>query len=376
MVRLIRGFFLRQQADTSAYGPGKVTAMDESSSFVLQELLGDELTSDPTTVRGLTNHLPMALVAKQRLGASGDELRRFAAAYSQRLAPLAAAKEDFDHVTWKTAIGNQGAATELRNYFAHYVADNGVEASLRAHLPALLPGVGGAGFHGVIRLAYAIEASSPIQIAAGLAYFASVARPLAALTPTEGTTNDPERLFAELSTSLTWSTPQRARLIDDEMRLVVGHEGFGEVVGSLVVDVGSEEKLAACALQILASTDDFTALHGVTGLAALSAVRPFLEDQESVDRYAFQALTAAYLSIGAPSVWSSDRLDEFVGSTFAEPIEVRAVAGNSDDEHVAKLAYTALGGFERTGDPLYLSVAARATAPGLSSNSLRCVIGS
>lgn len=369
MVQLIRSFFHRQQGDTPAYGPGKVTAVDESSSFVLQELLGDELASDPTTVRGLTNHLPMALVAKQRLGASGDELRRFAAAYSQRLAPLAAAEEHFDHLTWKTAIGNRGAATELRNYFAHYVADNGVEASLRSHLPALLPGVGGAGFHGVIRLAYAIEASSPSQIAAGLAYFASVARPLAVLAPAEGTMGDPEELFAELSASLAWSTPQRARLIDDEMRLVVGREGFGDVVGSLVVGADSEEKFAACALQILASTDDFTALHGVTGLAALSVVRPWLEDQESVDRYAFQALTAAYLSIGAPSIWSRDRLDESVGSTFAEPIEVRAAAGNSDDEHVAKLVYTALGGFERTGDPLYLSVAARATAPGLSRNS-------
>ena len=369
MVQPFRSFFDSHQSDTSEFGPGKLTSVDESTSFVLQELLGDELASDPTTVRGLTNHLPMALVAKQRLGASGDELRRFAAAYSQRLAPLAAAKEHFNHVTWKAAIGNRGAATELRNYFAHYVADNGVEDCLRAHLPALLPGVGGAGFHGVIRLAYAIDASSPSQVAAGLAYFASVARPLAKLAPTEGTTNDPEELFAELSTSLAWPTPQRARLIDDEMRLVASREGFGEVVGSLVVDAESEEKLAACALHLLASTDDFTALHGVTGLAALSVVRPWLEDRESVDRYAFQALTAAYLSISAPSVWSRDRLGEFVAATFAEPIEIRAVAGNSDDEHVAKLSYTALEGFERTGDPLYLAVAARATAPGLLRNS-------
>ncbi|HUX03773.1 MAG TPA: questin oxidase family protein, partial [Acidimicrobiales bacterium] len=244
-----------------------------------------------------TNHLPMALVAKQRLGASDDELRRFSATYSQRLAPLAAAKEHFDHVTWKTAIGNRGAATELRDYFARYVADYGVDAALNAHLPTLLPGVAGAGFHGVIRLAYAIEASSPIQVAAGLAYFASVARPLAMLTPTEGTTNDASGVFAELSASLAWSTPQRARLIDEEMRFVVGRDGFGEIVGSLVVDEESEKRFATCALQILAATDDFTALHGVTGLAALSVVRPWLEDQELVDRYAFQALTAAYLSI-------------------------------------------------------------------------------
>lgn len=343
--------------------------MDESTSLVLQELLGDELASDPTTLRGLTNHLPMALVAKQRLGASDGELRRFAATYSQRLAPLATAEEHFDHATWTSAIGDRAKSTELRRYFSLDVADNGVDASLRAHLPALLPGVGGAGFHGVIRLAYAIEASSPQQVAAGLAYFASVARPLAVLAPAEGTTNDPEELFTELSTSLAWSMPQRARLIDDEMRIVVGREGFDDIVGSLVVDGDSEDKLAACALQILASTDDFTALHGVTGLAALSVVRPWLDDQQSVDRYAFQALTAAYLSIGAPLVWSRDRLDEFVGLTVAEPGEVRAVARDSDDEHVAKLVYTVLEGFERTGDPLYLSVATRATTPSHFRNS-------
>jgi hypothetical protein len=342
--------------------------MDQSSLLVLQELLGDELSSDPTTVRGLTNHLPMALVAKQRLGADGGELRRFAAAYSRRLAPLGTAKDRLDHATWKSAIGNPEAATELRTYFARCVADDGVDATLRAHLPALLPGVGGAGFHGVIRLAYAIDASSTPQVAAGLAYFAEVARPLAALALARGTTHDPEDIFTALPETRVWSAPQRARLIDDEMRLVAGREGFAVAAASLVVDGESREMLAASALRMLASTDNFTALHGVTGLAALSVVRPWIEDQELVDRYAFQALVAAYLSIGAPAIWSSDRLDEFAGSASADPAEVRAVAANSDDEHVAKLAYTALGGFEQTREPLYLAVAARATAPGLSPN--------
>ena len=54
----------------------------------LQQLLDDELTSDPTTTRGLTNHLPMALVAKERLGADADELRRFATLYSRRITTL------------------------------------------------------------------------------------------------------------------------------------------------------------------------------------------------------------------------------------------------------------------------------------------------
>jgi hypothetical protein len=342
--------------------------MDEPSSLVLEELLGEELASDPTTVQGLTNHLPMALVAKHRLGADGDELRRFAAAYSRSLSPLTIARGRLDHATWKSAIGDSGAATELRSYFARCVADDGVETTLRTHLPALLPGVGGAGFHGVIRLAYAIDASSPLQIAAGLAYFAEVARPLAALVPTAGATHGPEEIFSALSKTSAWSAPTSARLIDDAMHFVAEREEFEEAAASLVVDGESEAHLAACALRLHASTNNFTALHGVTGLAALSVVRPWIEDQELVDRHAFQALLAAYLSIGAPAIWSIDRLDEFAGSTSAGLAEVGAVAANSDDEHVAKLVFTALGALRQTRDPLYLAVAARAAAPGPSRN--------
>ncbi|NNN00709.1 MAG: questin oxidase family protein [Acidimicrobiaceae bacterium] len=336
--------------------------MVQGSATILQQLLGEELTSDPTTLRGLTNHLPMALVAKQRLGADGEELQRFAALYSRRLAPLAKSKDHLDRSTWQGAIGHPGSGPELRAYFARCVAEDGFDATLRSHLPTLLPGVGGAGFHGVIRLAYAIEASSPLQIAAGLAYFAQVAKPLAALEATGATSPDPMGLFAALAKSREWSAPQRARRIDEEMRIVAEREGFARAAASLVVDEHSEERLAKCALRMFASSDDFTALHGVTGLAALAVLRPWLENQESIDRYAFQALLAAYLSIGAPLIWSQDRLDEFVATTNVELGEVRRGAANSDDEHVAKLTYSALGGFETTAEPIYLAVAARAVA--------------
>jgi hypothetical protein len=342
--------------------------MKEASSPELQELLGMELASDPTTIHGLTNHLPMALVAKYRLGADGSELRRFATAYSTRMAPLSAAKERLDRATWKKAIGDPRSATELRSYFAHRVAADGVEVTLRSHLPALLPGVGGAGFHGIIRLAYAIEASSPLQVAAGLAYFAEVARPLAAIVPTKRATQNPEEIFTVLSTTSAWSTPPSARLIDDAMHIVAHRDGFEDAAASLVVDGASEARLAACALRLYASTDNFTALHGVTGLAALTVVRPWIADQELVDRLAFQALLAAYLSIGAPTTWSNDRLEEFANSATANPDEVAAVAANSDDEHVAKLTYTTLRAFEKTRDPLYLAVATRAIRPSPSQD--------
>jgi hypothetical protein len=337
--------------------------MSQSSISTLQALLDDELGSDPTTTRGLTNHLPMALVAKERLGADADELIRFAAAYSQRIAPLPEPANRLNEKTWQSAIGNSAAAADLRSYFVRLISDVGPDEALRTHLPALLPGVGGAGFHGVIRLAYAIEVSSPSRIAAGLAYLAEVGRPLSPLRSGNVTTQEPTDVFAELSRSSDWPAPPPQKTIDEEMHIVAENSLFDTVVSSLEITDDTELKLAEAALHVFASSDDFTALHGVTGLAAISSIRPWIEDGHQVSRFAFQALTAAYLSIGAPPLWAKSQLDEFVGGNESDPNEVRAVAALSDDEHVSKLVYTAHQSWERTDDPLYLAVAARKALP-------------
>jgi hypothetical protein len=325
----------------------------------LQELLDEELGGEPTTVSGLTNHLPMALVAKERLGADPEELIRFAAAYSTRLAPIHESENRLDEKSWRSAIGQSGAAADLRSYFVRLMDEVGPDEALRTHLPALLPGVGGAAFHGVIRLSYAIEVSSPSRIAAGLAYLAEVGSPLGPLVPGQVTTQDPLEVLADLSKSSDWPEPPPKKTIDEEIRIIAKNELFSGVVSSLEIVDDTETRLAEAALQVYASSNDFTALHGVTGLAAIFSIRPWIEDDVLVSRFAFQALVAAYLSIGAPPLWSPDRLDQFVDSNESDPKDVRAAAAFSDDEHVSKLVYTAHRSWERTGNPLYLAVAAR-----------------
>src|SRR5579863_7897764 len=96
--------------DTSLGCDDSVQHMGPSTSPVLQELLDEELGADPTTVQGLTNHLPMALVAKHGLGADADELVRFATAYSTRITSLDEPSVLLDEGTWKSAIGERDAA--------------------------------------------------------------------------------------------------------------------------------------------------------------------------------------------------------------------------------------------------------------------------
>ena len=337
--------------------------MGENASQVLQELLDDELGTDPTTVRGLTNHLPMALVAKRGLGADADELLRFAAAYSSRVVAIDAPSTQLDGNTWRSAIGDYDAAADLRAYFVRQVADAGSDETLRLHLPALLAGISGAAFHGVIRLAYAIEVSSPSRIAAGLAYLAETGQALKELAPGAVSTTDPIAILAKLSTTSGLPVPTKQMRIDDEMRAVAQSDIFDAAVASREVTDETDELLARAALHLYASTDDFTALHGVTGCEAISSIRPWVDDQQLLSRFAFQALVAAYLSIGAPHLWSRDRLDEFVGSNESDPMNVATIAAFNDDEHVSKLVYTARRSWTKTADPLYLAVAARKTIP-------------
>jgi hypothetical protein len=305
----------------------------------------------------------MALVAKERLGADADELIRFAAAYSSRIVPLQEPEHQLNENSWRSAIGQSAAATDLRSYFVRLVNDVGIDQALRTHLPFLLPGVGGAAFHGAIRLSYAIEVASTSRIAAGLAYLAEVGSPLSALVPGEVTTSDPLVVFDALSKSASWPALPPQKTIDEEMRMVAQNEHFGSVVASLEIADDTEEKLAKAALHLYAASNDFTALHGVTGLAAISSLRPWIEDSALVSRFTFQTLTAAYLTIGAPPLWSADQLDEFRESNNSDPSEVRAVAAFNDDEHVSKLVYTANKYWERTNDALYLAVAARKAIP-------------
>jgi hypothetical protein len=337
--------------------------MGRNGSPELQELLDEELGADPTTVRGLTNHLPMALVAKEGLGANAEELTRFAKAYSKKITALDAPSVRLDNTTWTTAIGNRDAAADLRSYFVERISEEGSDEALRSHLPALLPGISGAAFHGVIRLAYAIEVSSPSRIAAGLAYLAEVGAPLRALAPSDVTSPDPSEILSELSRSPNLPARPNLRNITEEMSAVAQSDLFDATVSSLEITGDTFPHLAEAALHLYASTDDFTALHGVTGVEAISRLRPWIDDDELLSRFAFQALVAAYLSIGTPPLWSRDHLDEFAESNDSDPKAVALTAAFSNDEHVSKLVYTAHRSWEQTRDPLYLAVAARKASP-------------
>lgn len=326
---------------------------------VLESLLEEELSFDATTSNGLTNHLPMALVAKSALGASNEELRRFANTYRRRLVERERLGTELTSATWRSAIGVAGTYDDLCEYFMKAVVEAGPEATIHSHLDTLTPGICGGAFHGALRLAYALEISSSSRIAAGLAYLAESATPLGEPLPSATSTHGVGDVFLQLSRSGDFASITKRGRIADDMQDVAAVSSFREAVARTHLDDSAPEHLRGVALALFATTGDFTALHAVTGVEALTALRPYVNDVRAFDVACLTGVTAAFATVGAPVLASCDELAQFSGEHVVATEEIAAVGAASDDEHVSKLVYSALRLHETTGDDLYVAVAAR-----------------
>jgi len=333
--------------------------VDGASAGTLAGLLDDELAYDATTGTRLSNHLPMALVALDRLGADADRLAEFARRYRRRLVPIPEGQDVATFAQWQAARGRGAAYGPVRRYFEAAMADEGVDAVLRRHVAHLVDGLSGAAFHGIIRLAYALESASNARVAAGLAYLTQVHQPLGPRGLATARTDDPAVALRHVSELDELRKVSADGNIGERMRAVARHASFAGVVDWLAITNDTPGRLTSAATALYAQTDDFTALHGLTGSHAISVVAPYVEDTATLSAWWFQALAAAYVTIGAPPF---ENPAEAVAAWLEAPAswdEVAHSATASDDEHVVKLVYTARTLDARSPDPLLRASAAR-----------------
>jgi hypothetical protein len=326
---------------------------------VLDELLDEELAYDATTGTRLSNHLPMALVALERLGARDERLTAFAHAYAGRLVPVPDGEPIATFDAWRAARGRRDAYGPARAYFKARLAEHGLDTVVRRHVAHLVDGLSGAAFHGIIRLAYALESASDARVAAGLAYLTQVHQPLGERGHAGAITDDPAVALGRVGALHALRAASSTGNIGERMRAVARHEAFRGVVDWLAVTDATPARLVATATDLYAKTDDFTALHGLTGSHAIGVVAPYVEDRAALSAWWFQSLAAAYLTIGAPGLADPA---EAVAPWLAAPADWDAIADSataSDDEHVIKLVYTARTLDATSEDPLLRAVAAR-----------------
>src|SRR3954469_18056622 len=104
---------------------------------MLKPLLARARDYHPEYRGGFCNHLPMALIALERMGASPARLQRFATAYLKNMEPAPAPGNAIDPNNWQERLGDAEAYAEYLGFFRREVVRLGMRAAIRAYLPTL-----------------------------------------------------------------------------------------------------------------------------------------------------------------------------------------------------------------------------------------------
>jgi len=143
------------------------------------------------------------------------------------------------------------------------------------------------------------------------------------------------------------------------MRAVSQKPEFGPVVDMLAIGPGTHDRVARVSLALYAGTEDFAALHAVTGTHWLRLMAPRAPDVATPLRYFWQAIASLAPKIGFPDLPSAEQLEIWRKQRAPDWPEIFREAVTHDDEHDLSLTFSASEEFKRYEDPLYKYVAAK-----------------
>lgn len=316
-----------------------VAAAQEESELARQQALRELLAKNnglrPEFGPGYSNHVSMGLLALLALGGSAAQLRAFADASWRPLEPLPqAAGPEVRPDNFESLLGQRSALNGYRRLFAREVSQLGRAATLEKYLPELLPALSAGLFHPLIRTGYGVRFGDDSEVVVGLAYWATAYLPLGPL-PATGTKPEPRPLLQLLHEARRSKGSGAAGTRSPEnMRNAARVPEFAATVAALQPDEDTLRKLAGAALELYTVTGgNFTALHAVTGTHGLRMLWPHVSQKELALRYLWQALVAAYLTVGAPALSSPPA----AAPALPDWQEIVAKVVSSTDAHDLKL---------------------------------------
>jgi hypothetical protein len=304
----------------------------------LQALLARNRRLRPEYGPGYSNHVSMGLFALAALGGSARQLRAFADDSWGPLEPLPEeAGPSITRESFTSQLGQRAALRGYRSLFERELRQHGRAATLERYVPELLPGLGAAAFHPLIRTGYGVRFGDDGEVADGLAYWATAHLPLGPLGA-PGKEAEPRVLLRQLRKARHGKgSSNEGRLILDHLRSATRVPEFAPTVGALEPRPDTLRRLALLALELYTETDgNFTALHAVTGTHGLRMLWPHVPQKEVAARYLWQALVAAYLTVGAPELPEQPRALE-PGRAVPDWEQIVAKAVESTDAHDLKL---------------------------------------
>ena len=323
--------------------------------MTLRQLLRHAAGLDAEYGHNLASHLPMALSALARLGATDARLAAFAAHYAGRLRPAPPRERWPAGEAWTSRLGEPRAWPAYRSLFSQWIRREGAPAVLEQVLPTLLRGVGAAAFHGPIRAAYALAAGQPQQLDDALAYWACRWFALGSLSA-GGREHDPVAALA----GLRMARPRRP-LIAERMAIAAQHPAFGRVASELRIDRDHTlPQLAMRAARLYAASENFTVLHLLTSAHAMRVLLPSLAEGDVVVAlgHYWLAFVAGHAASGL-----AERTTDGAMSRPSRPwpeIVSRAIASN--DDHVIKVVDSCREQERAYGGAVWREAASRAVA--------------
>lgn len=313
---------------------------------------------------GTTNHCPMALCALAAMGAPPARLQDFFDMWESRYAITAPpASKAVERDEWQADVGNPTSFVALRDCFEDWIWCNGADAVLTQTLQHMPFAPASGAFHALIRLGYGLEAQHVGEIAAGLAALASgnlhIDIGSQPRTPAASVRDGLNALSRELS-GLQFD----GGMITSRLRAAAAEPRFQATLPAAPVQPLLLDQMAQAAIALYWQTNNFTALHIVTGLHAARSVFKHLPPElvSQLMPQLWVAMCAAYVSIGAPALASTAVLlteDDVLPDSADSWHDLFTTAIASDDDHVIKLVYTCYCENLRTPSPLYLAAAAR-----------------
>jgi hypothetical protein len=313
----------------------------------------------------MANHLPMILVALDRLGASPQRLQSYFEGYRalHNLVPIDVPGNGcISSNNWQSYLGERAYEADMRAFFATEVRRLGPMQALQDYLPKLELGVAASALHALMRVAYATFSADEEEIGVGLAYWACSYLPLGAPTTSVPTTAEPLEILLALRARLNNRALPKPEidLLWHFMRDVALLPEFAAVPGALEIRLDTLAKLRNASLILFASTMTFEALHAVTGCHWLRMLGPQMAAAPRLLSAFWTAIAAVYPKFGMPLPLDVDRIKALRNTpAIPEWADIAFVAVERDDEHDISLAFSAREEWHFTHDRLYQVVAAK-----------------
>lgn len=239
-------------------------------------------TLSPIYNDGLTNHLPMMVIALDNLKVDATEIELLSEQYLKERAIF----DLTDHQYLKTEYDNE--YIRLTNYYLGQINKHGKEDVIRPFLNDHTLSLSSALFHCLIRLYYANKANIPIQIAQALAYYSLEEKDYIILGKNQDdiihnfSKLEDYRKLHEIKFKGSRSMGKFETLLQDDF--IKDNIVFPKVISEYESDI----------LQLLCTqylkTHDFYILHLITGFHALYELKHYYKDyNEAFKQFFLQA---------------------------------------------------------------------------------------